>query len=102
MLEREKLTSTYLGMGIAIPHGTDEAKKHIRTSGIAVLQYPDGVDFGEEKAYIIVGIAGKGNDHIDILTSLSEAFEDEDKLHTLMTANDPNIIFNILTDNNLQ
>ncbi len=102
MLEREKLTSTYLGMGIAIPHGTDEAKKHIRTSGIAVLQYPDGVDFGEEKAYIIVGIAGKGDDHIDILTSLSEAFEDEDKLHTLMTANDPNIIFNILTDNNLQ
>ncbi len=102
MLEREKLTSTYLGMGIAIPHGTDEAKKHIRASGIAVLQYPDGVDFGEEKAYIIVGIAGKGDDHIDILTSLSEAFEDEDKLHTLMTANDPNIIFNILTDNNLQ
>ncbi len=102
MLEREKLTSTYLGMGIAIPHGTDEAKKHIRASGIAILQYPDGVDFGEEKAYIIVGIAGKGDDHIDILTSLSEAFEDEDKLHTLMTANDPNIIFNILTDNNLQ
>ncbi len=102
MLEREKITTTYLGMGIAIPHGTDEAKKSIRTSGIVFLQYPDGVDFGEEKAYIIVGIAGKGDDHLDILASLSEAFEDEDKLHTLMTAEEPKEIFNILKNNNIQ
>ena len=101
MLERERITTTYLGMGIAIPHGTDEAKKNIRTSGVVFLQYPDGVDFGEEKAYIIVGIAGKGDDHIDILASLSEAFEDEDKLHSLMTSKDPEEIFNILTNNNL-
>ncbi len=101
MLERERITTTYLGMGIAIPHGTDEAKKSIRTSGVVFLQYPDGVDFGEEKAYIIVGIAGKGDDHIDILASLSEAFEDEDKLHSLMTSKDHEEIFNILTNNNL-
>lgn len=102
MLERERITTTYLGMGIAIPHGTDEAKENILTSGVVFLQYPDGVDFGEEKAYIIVGIAGKGDDHIDILASLSEAFEDEDKLHALMTAKDPKEIFNILTNNNFQ
>ncbi len=101
MLERERITTTYLGMGIAIPHGTDEAKKSIRTSGVVFLQYPDGVDFGEERAYIIVGIAGKGDDHIDILASLSEAFEDEDKLHSLMTYKNREEIFNILTNNNL-
>ncbi len=102
MLERERITTTYLGMGIAIPHGTDKAKKSILNSGVVFLQYPDGVDFGEEKAYIIVGIAGKGDDHIDILASLSEAFEDEDKLHALMTAKDRKEIFNILTSNNIQ
>ena len=96
MLEREKVTTTYIGMGIAIPHGTDEAKKRITRSGVVILQYPEGVDFGEEKAYILAGIAGKGDEHMDILAALGEAFEDEDKLKTLMTAKSPEEIFSVL------
>lgn len=99
MLKREKESTTYMGMGIAIPHGTDEAKKDIIRSGIVILQYPEGVDFGDEKAYLIAGIAGKGDEHIEILASLGETFEDEDKLKTLMSAEDPNIIYNILNNN---
>lgn len=99
MLKRENESTTYMGMGIAIPHGTDEAKKDIIRSGIVILQYPEGVDFGDEKAYLIAGIAGKGNEHIEILASLGETFEDEDKLKTLMSAEDPNIIYNILNNN---
>ncbi len=99
MLQRENESTTYMGMGIAIPHGTDEAKKDIIRSGIVILQYPEGVDFGDEKAYLIAGIAGKGDEHIEILASLGETFEDEDKLKTLMSAEDPNIIYNILNNN---
>ena len=99
MLKRENESTTYMGMGIAIPHGTDEAKKDIIRSGIVILQYPEGVDFGDEKAYLIAGIAGKGDEHIEILASLGETFEDEDKLKTLMSAEDPNIIYNILNNN---
>lgn len=99
MLKRENESSTYMGMGIAIPHGTDEAKKDIIRSGIVILQYPEGVDFGDEKAYLIAGIAGKGDEHIEILASLGETFEDEDKLKALMSAEDPNIIYNILNNN---
>ena len=99
MLKRENESTTYMGMGIAIPHGTDEAKKDIIRSGIVILQYPEGVDFGDEKAYLIAGIAGKGDEHIEILASLGETFEDGDKLKTLMSAEDPNIIYNILNSN---
>lgn len=99
MLKRENESTTYMGMGIAIPHGTDEAKKDIIRSGIVILQYPEGVDFGDEKAYLIAGIAGKGEEHIEILASLGETFEDEDKLKTLMSAEDPNTIYNILNNN---
>lgn len=99
MLKRENESTTYMGMGIAIPHGTDEAKKDIIRSGIVILQYPEGVDFGDEKAYLIAGIAGKGDEHIEILASLGETFEDEDKLKALMSAEDPNTIYNILNNN---
>lgn len=99
MLKRENESTTYMGMGIAIPHGTDEAKKDIICSGIVILQYPEGVDFGDERAYLIAGIAGKGDEHIEILASLGETFEDEDKLKALMSAEDPNIIYNILNNN---
>lgn len=99
MLKRENESTTYMGLGIAIPHGTDEAKKDIIRSGIVILQYPEGVDFGDEKAYLIAGIAGKGDEHIEILASLGETFEDEDKLKTLMSAEDPNTIYNILNNN---
>lgn len=99
MLKRENESTTYMGMGIAIPHGTDEAQKDIIRSGIVILQYPEGVDFGDEKAYLIAGIAGKGDEHIEILASLGETFEDEDKLKALMSAEDPNIIYKILNNN---
>lgn len=99
MLKRENESTTYMGMGIAIPHGTDEAKKDIIRSGIVILQYPEGVDFGDEKAYLIAGIAGKGDEHIEILASLGETFENEDKLKALMSAEDPNTIYNILNNN---
>lgn len=96
MLRREKLATTCLGMGLAIPHGTSDAKERVLRSGIVVLQYPDGVDFDGEKAHLIVGIAGVGDEHLEILARLSASFEDEELLQRLMTATDPQVIYDVL------
>lgn len=96
MVEREKLSTTYMGMGIAIPHGTSEAKAEVLHSGIVVLQYPDGVDFGEEKARLVIGIAGVGDDHLSILANLAGVLEDEELLDKLSSTSDINEIYNAL------
>ncbi len=92
MLARERVATTYLGMGIAIPHGTAEAKSCIRRSGIVVMQYPEGVDFGDERAQLVIGIAGAGDEHIEILARVTSALEDEEVLQQLKTTGDPRYI----------
>ncbi|WP_297687758.1 PTS sugar transporter subunit IIA [uncultured Anaerococcus sp.] len=77
MLEREKLATTYMGLGIAIPHGINEAKKTIHESGLVFLQYPNGVDFDGEKAYLVIGIAGKGDEHLEVLSSVAIKISEE-------------------------
>ena len=88
MQERERLTTTYMGMGVAIPHGTDSAKKNVKKTGIVFLQYPDGVDFGDEKAQLVFGIAGIGDEHLDLLAQICTMLEDEEKLEKLKTTDD--------------
>ena len=92
MQEREKLVSTYMGMGVAIPHGTSQAKGTVKKTGIVLLQYPEGVDFGEEKAQLVFGIAGIGDEHLDLLSKICEMLEDEEILETLKTTGDPDWI----------
>ena len=96
MLEREKIVTTYIGMGLAIPHGASETKALVRNSGIVVLQYPDGVDFGGEKARLVIGIAGVGDAHLDILAKISSSLDDEEVLERLSVTSDPEEIFKVL------
>ncbi len=80
MLEREKLTPTYLGESIAVPHGTVEAKDRVLKTGVVFCQYPAGVRFGEEEddiARLVIGIAARNNEHIQVITSLTNALDDE-------------------------
>ena len=88
MQEREKLVTTYMGMGVAIPHGTTQAKGTVKKTGIVLLQYPEGVDFGSEKAQLVFGIAGIGDEHLDLLSKLCTLLEDEALLETLKTTDD--------------
>ena len=88
MQEREKLVSTYMGMGVAIPHGTTQAKGTVKKTGIVFLQYPEGVDFGSEKAQLVFGIAGIGDEHLDLLSKLCNLLEDPALLATLKTTDD--------------
>ena len=76
MQEREKLVTTYMGMGVAIPHGTSQAKETVKKTGIVFLQYPEGVDFGDEKAELVFGIAGIGDEHLELLSKICEILED--------------------------
>ncbi len=89
MLEREKTVSTYMGLGVAIPHGTADAKQAVKKTGIVLLQYPEGVDFGEEKAYLVFGIAGIGDEHLDLLAKIGTVIEDEVNLEKLKQAKNP-------------
>ena len=88
MQEREKLVSTYMAMGVAIPHGTTQAKGTVKKTGIVFLQYPEGVDFGSEKAQLVFGIAGIGDEHLDLLSKLCNLLEDPALLETLKTTDD--------------
>lgn len=96
MLEREKLITTYMGMGVAIPHGTSHKKGTVKKSGVVVMQYPNGVDFGEEKAYLLFGIAGLGDEHLDILANLCNTLEDEEALEKMKKTNDVDFILKTL------
>ena len=97
MLEREKLVSTYMGMGIAIPHGTAQAKGTVKKTAITMLQYPDGVDFGDEKAQLVFGIAGIGDEHLDLLGKISMALDDAETLEKMKTTNDVDWILKTLS-----
>lgn len=98
MHERETVLSTYIGDGIAIPHGVGKAAGYILKSGICILQFPEGVAYPDgEKAYLMVGIAGKGNRHLEILAGLAELLQEREALQTLFTTRDPEQIYQMLT-----
>ena len=60
------------------------------------MQYPDGVDFDGEKAYLVIGIAGVGDEHLELLARVSEALDDEEVLNKLKTTTDPTDIYEVL------
>ena len=86
MHEREKSVSTYMGNGLAIPHGTNEAKTAIRRTGISFVRYPEPIDWNGKPAEFVVGIAGAGNDHMALLTRIAHVFLDKDRVAQLRAA----------------
>ncbi len=88
MQEREKLVTTYMGLGVAIPHGTSQAKGTVKKTGIVVMQYPQGVSFGEEKAQLVFGIAGVGDEHLELLEKICGMLEDEEVLEEFKKTSD--------------
>ena len=90
MLEREQMTSTFMGNFVAIPHGTDDAKKEVLETGIAIIQVPDGVDFGDGNIVkLIFGIAGKGDDHLDILSNIAITVSEVENVEKIVSATSP-------------
>ncbi|WP_298135057.1 PTS sugar transporter subunit IIA [Micropruina sp.] len=89
MHEREKSVSTYMGNLLAIPHGTNEAKSMITKSSISVVRYPNAIDWNGNPVKFVIGIAGAGNDHLELLGKIAEVFLDESQIANLEQASSP-------------
>ncbi|RJX67403.1 PTS mannitol transporter subunit IICBA [Vibrio sinensis] len=100
MFEREKLVPTYLGESIAVPHGTIEAKDKVKKTGIVICQYPAGVQFTDDRddiAKLVIGIAAKNDEHIQVITSITNALDEPGAIEKLTSTTDVNEILNILS-----
>jgi len=97
MLARETTMSTYLGNGVAIPHGEFENRDDILKTGISVLQVPNGIIWeDDERAYLIIGIAATSDEHIGVLSKLAEVVEDDEATQELIQTTDPALILSVL------
>lgn len=99
MMKREEITTTYMGNNVAIPHGTEEAKKSVIKSGFTVVQVPNGVDFNGESAKLIFGIAGKDGTHLDILSGIAVICAEQDNVDQLAEAKSAKEILAIINSN---
>ncbi|MGW0595444.1 PTS sugar transporter subunit IIA [Streptosporangium sp. NPDC002607] len=86
MLERERSISTYVGEGVAIPHGTLAAKDAVHHDAICVLRFPGGVDWDGEQVTMCIGIAAKGDGHVRLLAELAQILMDPEQARALREA----------------
>lgn len=98
MLEREKVVSTYIGNCLAIPHGIRNSDQKIHHSGISFIQVPDGVAFKDGVANLIIGIAGKDDEHLEMLGKLACICSEMDNINRLKNAKTPAEILEILSE----
>ncbi|SDC23926.1 PTS system D-mannitol-specific IIA component, Fru family [Pelagirhabdus alkalitolerans] len=97
MVEREQVATTYMGNNVAIPHGTEDAKKAVKETGLSVVICPQGVDFNGNTVNILIGIAGKGDEHLEVLSKIALVCADEDNIQTLIKASSKEEIIEIFS-----
>lgn len=87
MVARDEMSTIYIGNGVALPHGTEASRCYINRTGLAIVQVPDGVDFGKGNiARLLVGVAALGEEHIDLLTEIAQICVDDEQLNRLIHA----------------
>lgn len=91
---KEKEFCTNIGNGVAIPHGTNDSKEYINESGIVVITIKNGILWGEEKAYLVIGIAGVDDEHIEILSNIAIKVADKSFVDTLVSTDDVDLLYN--------
>ncbi|MBU0935187.1 MAG: PTS sugar transporter subunit IIA [Spirochaetes bacterium] len=98
MVERDRASTVYVGNGVAVPHGTKESVKYIKKTGLALVQVPDGIDFGNGQiARLLVAVAAKGDEHIDLLTEIAQICVDDDELAKLLNATKASEVLSVLS-----
>ena len=97
MLAREDSISTYMGEGVAIPHGTNEGKQAVLSDALTVVRYPDGVDWGNGTAHVVIGIAAVGEGHLPVLAALADVLTDPDRAARLRGATSVADVLELLT-----
>ncbi|WP_409978176.1 PTS sugar transporter subunit IIA [Anoxybacteroides tepidamans] len=97
MFEREALTSTYMGNFVAIPHGTEDARQLVKQAGLSIVQVPNGVDFGDgNMVKLLIGIAGKDNEHLEILSKIAIVCSEEENIEKMIKATTEEEILELL------
>lgn len=96
IIERESSVSTFMGEGVAIPHGTDASREHIVRAALVVLQFPDGVDWKGKDCRLAIAIASRSDEHIGILQSLAMVLSDSDKARQLRETDDVDTVLALL------
>ena len=97
MLERQRRFSVYIGNHLAIPHGIESSDSEIYTSGLSVVQVPEGVDFGDGNiAYVVIGIAGKDGTHLNMLSNIALICAEEENIEKMRRAENKQEIMEIL------
>ncbi len=90
MIARDELSTTYVGNGVAVPHGTEASKPFVKKTGLAVVQVPGGVDFGKGRiARLLIAVAAAGNEHIELLTDIAQVCVNDEALGRLLSAKTP-------------
>lgn len=97
MIERERSISTYVGEGVAIPHGTAAAKEDVERDAICVVRFPAGVDWDGDQVTVCVGIAAKNDGHVPLLAELAEILMDPERARTLREATETRQVIEELT-----
>ena len=95
--EREAAVSTYIGEGVAIPHGTNESREHIERAALAYLQFPGGVDWDGNTVYVCLAIASRSEEHVGILQSLAGVLMDPVSATALREATSIDQVLELLT-----
>ena len=96
MRKRELSSSTYIGRDIAIPHGTYHTHENIKRSALVVLQFPDGIAWGDQVVKLCIGIAATGDQQIGLLCSLAGILMDAERATALAEASDPDVVLALL------
>jgi len=96
MIEREAIFSSYLGEGVAIPHGTDESRALVERTALVYLRFPEGVDWDGERVTVCIGIAARGDEHMEVLGGLARVLGDPERAAALRAESDPDEVLAII------
>ncbi|MEJ2855086.1 MULTISPECIES: PTS sugar transporter subunit IIA [unclassified Saccharothrix] len=96
MHEREASVSTFIGEGVAIPHGTNASREHVRRTALTVVQFPDGVDWGGQDVRLCVGIAARDTEQVGVLSALARVLMVPEQAAELREAPDADTVLRIL------
>ena len=98
MWEREQKFSSAIGMGFAIPHGTDESRVHVVFDQLVFLRLASPITWGDEEVRCVLGIASSGDGHVEILGNLAELIQDETKLEVLVASGSADQVLELILD----
>ena len=98
MWEREQKFSSAIGMGFAIPHGTDESRVHVIFDQLVFLRLASPITWGDEEVRCVLGIASSGDGHVEILGNLAELIQDETKLEVLVASGSADQVLKLILD----